>query len=116
MLGKYTPTIEDGVPNFDIPGPDSYIVKAGKDSTYFDLGKQWDSIKDKYNLTDNDMFELFNKPVLGDAVAGGKEIRFSHDPTKREYRRSYLFQEWVYLKEKYGYRRIEKEGTMWIAK
>ncbi|MEI3614489.1 hypothetical protein [Pseudogracilibacillus sp. SO30301A] len=40
------------------------------------------------------MFELFNKPVLDDAVAGGKEIRFSHKPDLLEYEGSYLAQEW----------------------
>lgn len=37
MLGKYTPTIENGIQNWDKAGPDSYIAKAGKDSTYLDL-------------------------------------------------------------------------------
>ena len=62
------------------------------------------------------MFEFFNVPALDDAVKSGKEIRFSHDPTKSEYRRSYLFQEWKYLKENYGFKRLQPEGTIWIAK
>ncbi|MEI3604986.1 hypothetical protein SPD48_04730 [Pseudogracilibacillus sp. SE30717A] len=115
-LGKYTPTIEDGVPNWGLAGPDSYIAKAGKDSTYFDLGDDWSKIQKKYNLTDDDMFDLFNKPVLDDAVAGGKEIRFSHDPRIDEYKTSYLRKEWEYLQEKYGYKTLKKKGEVLIAK
>src|SRR5690625_982573 len=115
-LGKYTPTIENGVPNWGKAGPDSYIAKAGDDSMYFDFGDNWSTIQKKYHLTDDEMFEFFNVPALDDAVKSGKEIRFSHDPTKSEYRRSYLFQEWKYLKENYGFKRLQPEGTIWIAK
>src|SRR5699024_1852391 len=51
MLGKYTPTIENGVENWGKAGPDSYIAKAGKESTYFDLGNDWGKIQNKYHLT-----------------------------------------------------------------
>ena len=50
------------------------------DTTYFSLGNDWDVIKSKYNITDKDMFDLFNVPALDDAIKLGKEIRFSQDP------------------------------------
>ena len=59
---------------------DSYIVKAGDHSMYFDMGSEWRVAQDKLNLSDKEMFEYFNKPVLDDAITAGKEIRFSHNP------------------------------------
>ena len=50
------------------------------DTTYFSLGNDWAVIKSKYNITDDDMFDLFNVPALDDAAKAGKEIRFSHGP------------------------------------
>ena len=72
-------------------------MRAGKNSSYFDLGNEWNVIQDRYGFTDSDMFEYFNKPALDDALAAGKTIRFSHDP--REFRRHALGDEWDYLKE-----------------
>jgi hypothetical protein len=83
-MGKYT------------EGADSYITMAGDDSLYFSLGDQWGVIKQKYGLTDKDMFEYFNKPVLKDAINSGKMIRFSHNPL--EYRTGSLALEWDYIK------------------
>jgi len=104
-LGKYT------------TGSDSYIAKAGNDSTYFDLGNEWGNIQKKYNLTDDEMFNYFNKPALDDAVKNGKAIQFSHKPNLQEYKGSYLEQEWNYLKNEYGYSiLIEGEGGIWYAK
>jgi len=115
-LGKYTPSIENGAPNWNKAGPDSYIAKAGKDSTYFDMGKDWDVVKKKYNLTDDDMFELLNVPVLDDAVRSGKEIRFSHKPDLKIYEDTYLVKEWEYLQLKYEFDELTIKGDVWVAK
>lgn len=113
-LGKYTPTVENGIENWAKPGPDSYIAKAGDKSTYFDLGSEWSSIQKRYNLTRDEMFNYFNRPALDDAVRSGKTIQFSHDP--RLYSDSYLADEWKYLKDTYGYKTLIREGDGWIAK
>lgn len=83
-LGKYTEDV------------DSYISKAGKDSSYFDLGSDWGKIQNKYNLSDAEMFEYFNKPALNYAISGGKSIRFSHDPRGAK---GFFGSEWSYIKE-----------------
>lgn len=114
ILGKYTPTVENGVENWAKAGPDSYIAKAGDKSTYFDLGSEWSNIQKRYNLTRDEMFNYFNKPALDDAVKSGKTIQFSHDP--RLYSDSYLADEWKYLKETYGYKTLIRGGDGWIAK
>jgi hypothetical protein len=85
-LGKYS------------EGPDSYITMAGNDSSYFDLGEQWGIIKQKYGLSNKEMFGYFNRPILDDAVSSGRTIRFSHKPT--EYKGSFLAEEREYLKDK----------------
>lgn len=103
MLGKY-----------DGGGPTSYITKAGDDYSYFSLGNDWDKIKAEKNLTDNDMFKLFNEPFLDDAVNSGKTINFSHDP--RLYSDSALGMEWQYLQDNYGYTTLVKNGGVWIAR
>jgi hypothetical protein len=112
-LGKYKPTVKpDGTLDWTIPGNDSYTVMAG-DTTYFSLGNDWDVIKAKYNITDDDMFDLFNVPALDDAVKSGKEIRYSHHP--EQYGDCALLKEWEYLKSEYGFKRLIKEGEFWYA-
>lgn len=71
MLGKY-----------DGGSPTNYINQA-KDNgyAYFDLGDTWDEVKLEFNLTNDDMFELFNAPYLDDAIINNKVFHFSHDPT-----------------------------------
>ena len=114
-LGKYEPTIRpDGTKDYRTPGPGSYIKKAGK-TTYFDLGEYWNKIKEKFHLDDKQMFDAFNKPALDDAVAQGKTIRFSHNPTLEKYKNSALRWEWDYLQEQYGYPEPVKIGEFWYA-
>lgn len=107
-LGKYEPTIRpDGTPDWSTPGPNSYISKAG-DTTYFSLGDDWNKITVEYGLDaeGKEMFKYFNKPALDDAVAQGKTIRFSHDPTLKMYEKSAIRWEWDYLKEHHGYKKV----------
>ena len=114
-LGKYEPTIRpDGKVDYGTPGPGSYIKKAGK-TTYFDLGEYWNKIKEKFHLDDKQMFDAFNKPALDDAVAQGKTIRFSHDPTLKIYEESALRWEWDYLKEQHGYKGLKPKGGYWYG-
>ena len=116
-LGKYEPTIRpDGTPDWSIPGPNSYISKAG-DTTYFSLGDDWNKLTEAYHLDSQgrQMFEAFNKPALDDAVAQGKIIRFSHKPTLEEYKKSALRWEWDYLKEHHGYKGLKPKGGYWYG-
>lgn len=117
VLGKYEGTkLPDGSIDWSTPGPNSYIAKAGKDSMYFDLGAEWNSIKTSQKLSDKDMFDLFNVPALNDAVKGNKIIKFSHDPMLPEYANSMLRDEWNYLKSKFNFTTLTKEGEFWIAR
>ncbi|MEA4923568.1 MAG: hypothetical protein VB031_09520 [Eubacteriaceae bacterium] len=93
-------------------GPNCYITKAG-DTSYFDLGKAYDKIQKKYGLNEDQMFEIFNKPILEDAVREGKTIRFSHDPSKAK-KRTALHKEYNYLKSK-GYDIKVGKGGFWYA-
>ena len=116
-LGKYEPTIRpDGTPDWSTPGPNSYISKAG-DTTYFSLGDDWNKLTEAYHLDSRgeQMFEAFNKPALDDAVAQGKTIRFSHNPTLEEYRKSALRWEWDYLQEQHGYEGLKPKGGYWYG-
>lgn len=103
MLGKY-----------DGGSATSYITKAGKEYSYFDVGGDWQAIMDRQGLTEQQMFDTYNKPFLDDAIRVGKTIHFSHNPNN--YRDSTLGNEWEYLKSRYGYTTIIKEGDVWIAK
>ena len=116
-LGKYEPTIRaDGSQDWSIPGPNSYISKAG-DTTYFSLGDDWNKITAKYGLDaeGKEMFKYFNKPALDDAVAQGKTIRFSHNPKLPQYKEAALRWEWDYLKEHHGYVDVYKKGDFWYG-
>ena len=93
----------------------SYVAKAeATGDTYFSLGTRWEELENTYGLTDKDMFDLFNKTALDDAVAQGKTIRFSQDPT--EWSGTALGDEWNYLKDKYKYTRLKQIGDYWYAK
>ncbi|MCL2676688.1 MAG: hypothetical protein FWF14_02320 [Streptococcaceae bacterium] len=105
MLGKYS---DGGI---------SYVKEAnGTSSNYFDLGSEWNEVKSQYNLTDKDMFELFNKPALDNAISTGKKIEFSHNPIN--YPDSALEEEWKYLKSRLNLtdKNIMKEGGKWYVK
>lgn len=91
MLGKY-----------DNGGPTSYInqaTKNGRNYSYFDTGNDYNTIKTQYGYSDSDMFELFNKPFLDDAISQGKTFHFSHNPVNDT---GALGQEFAYLQE-HGY-------------
>ena len=87
-LGRYT------------HGKDSYIQRAGTNSSYFDLGNDWKALKTNYNLTDQELFELFNVVALEEALIKGKTLRFSHNPLDDSNRKTFLFQEWKYIKKR----------------
>lgn len=108
-LGKYFTDSDGNV----LPKAYTEMAKQTGD-TYFDLGSKWDEIKKAYNLTDNEMFELFNVSALDDAVSKGKTIRFSQDP--RAYGDCALKNEWEYLKNKYNYKQLKQIGDYWYAK
>jgi hypothetical protein len=103
-LGKYT------------NGLDSYIAKAGGNSSYFDMGSNFDKVMKEYDLSYDEMFEYFNKPVLNDAISSGKTIRFSHDP--RLYETGFIVDEWEYIKStlKLTDTDLVFEGGFWIVK
>ena len=116
-LGKYEPTIRpDGTKDYRTPGPGSYNVLAEADGTsYFDMGKFWNEIQEEHQLNNRQMFEAFNKSALDDAVAQGKTIRFSHNPTLEEYKNSALRWEWDYLQEQHGYKGLKPKGGYWYG-
>lgn len=79
--------------------PSNYIERAG-DTTYFDLGQDWEIQTKEYWLDrrGRQMFKLYNRPAIDDAITSGKQLRFSHDP--RKYHDCALEWEWNYIKNK----------------
>ena len=102
-LGKYT------------NGQDSYIVKAGDNSSYFDMGDEWNAVRKRYNLSYEEMFEYFNKPALKVAIDKGKSVQFSHNPINDD---GFLGMEWDYIKERLNIsdESLIEEGGMWYVK
>lgn len=95
---------------------DNYINKAkSTGDMYFNMGKDWDRIKKMYGITDDDMFKLFNEPVLDDAVKLGKTIRFSQNPEDYP-KKDAIYQEYDYLKNKYHYELISKKDGYWYIR
>ncbi|WP_055733291.1 RHS repeat domain-containing protein [Agarivorans gilvus] len=114
VLGKYRPTVRNGVKDWSTPGPDSYVVIARtENATYFDLGAEWDSIVSEYNMSPDDMFEAFNIPILDYAVSSGKQIKFTHDPRTEG---GFLEQEWEYLQNTHSFKRLKEIKGVWYAK
>ena len=114
-LGRFTPTVENGIEDWSKPGPDSYIAKARK-SSYFDLGSDYKVIQKKYGLTDSEMFDYFNKPALDEAILKGKTIRFSHNPLECE--KGAIVDEWEYIKSALGKTdsNLIKIGDYWYVR
>ena len=97
-------------------GANSYIARAGKDSTYFDMGNKWNTVKQKYNLSNKEMFDYFNKPALDDAINSGKALRFSHNPV--DFPDTFLFEEWKYIKKVLGVtdNNLIQKGGFWYVR
>ena len=114
-LGKFTPTVENGIEDWSKPGPDSYIVKAGKTS-YFNLGSEYKVIQMKYGLKDPEMFDYLNKPALDEAISKSKTIRFSHNPL--DYEKGAIVDEWEYIKSALGKTdsNLIKIGDYWYVR
>ena len=97
-LGRYTPMIKNGVKDWSRPGADSYIARAGKNSSYFDLGSEYNRIQNQYYLSSKEMFDYINRPAIDDAMKSRKTLRFSHNPL--DYDTGALLEEWNYIKRK----------------
>lgn len=70
MLGKY-----------DGGSLTNYINQAKNlGYKYFDLGEDWGTVQQKYNLTNSDMFKLFNESFLDDGINSGSTFHFSQNP------------------------------------
>jgi hypothetical protein len=125
-LDEYKVLIESSVINPDADsmtlgqygdgGANSYIARAGKDSTYFDMGNKWNAVKQKYNLSNKEMFDYFNKPALDDAINIGKALRFSHNPV--DFPDTFLFEEWKYIKKVLGVadNNLIQDGGFWYVR
>lgn len=69
MLGKYL----DG-------GNQSYIARAGKDHTYFDMGtEKWKEAESLVNKNSDEMWRI-NKQFIDEQKALNKEFYFSYEP------------------------------------
>ena len=68
----------------------------------------------KYGLTNQEMFEFFNKPVLQDAITYKKAIRFSHNPVNDD---GFLGMEWEFIKSILNItdKNLVKIGDMWYV-
>ncbi len=85
MLGKYL----NG-------GPNSYIQRAGKDHTFFDLGTtKWKEAEALVNKNADEMWKI-NKKFIDEQKALNKEFYFSQEPWKAQ-SHEYLSKEAEYL-------------------
>lgn len=117
LLGKFRPAVENGVVDWTIPGPDSYNVLAGNEYMYFDMGSEnWTMMTDNYDLSDDEMFEYFNKPFVENAIKEGKEIVMSHNPL--DFPGSFLADEWTLIKEMLNLddSALVRKGDFWYVK
>jgi len=97
-------------------GSASYIARAGTDSSYFDMGPNWQRVKEKYGMSDKDVFRLFNARAIDEEIAKGKAVRFSHNPLENE--GSLLYEEWEHVKSVLGKTDADLyyEGGFWYVK
>lgn len=117
-FGKYDVERDSitGKPILDADGnairlPSNYIERAG-DTTYFDLGKDWEIQTNEYWLDHRgkQLFNYYNRPAIDEAINSGKQLRFSHDP--RKYHDCALEWEWNYIKDKMNISEIEVDDVL----
>ena len=117
-FGKYDVERDSitGKPILDADGnairlPSNYIERAG-DTTYFDLGKDWEIQTNEYWLDHRgkQLFNYYNRPAIDDAINSGKQLRFSHDPRKSH--DCALEWEWNYIKNKMNISEIEVDDVI----
>ena len=99
IVGRYIPTIENGVENWSKPSSESYNVIASKlNAMHFDLGEEFLAFQNEFNLSNEQMFNYFNINGINEAFTLNKKIVFTHDP--REYNTGALVAEWEYIKKR----------------
>ncbi|NYJ21052.1 hypothetical protein HNR05_002843 [Leifsonia psychrotolerans] len=86
-LGKFVPK-----------GPASYEQIAGKaGDAHFSLDpSKWAETQKKFDLTNNEMYELLNKPFLNEIIEKKLPVRFTHDPNAQK--GTSLYKELQYLR------------------
>ncbi len=110
---------------FDGPNdPASYQnVARTEGHAHFSLeDSHWSGVRDAYNLTDSDMFDLFNKPFLDEIGSRNMNIKFTHDPLP-DFRKldpatgkgTALAREYQWVEQSPLYGRADST-TDWIAK
>ncbi|MBQ8678975.1 MAG: hypothetical protein IJ530_04345 [Treponema sp.] len=100
--------------------PSNYIEKAG-DTTYFDLGNDWEIQTKEYRLDHRgkQLFNYYNRPAIDDAINNGKQLRFCHDPRKNH--NCALEWEWEHIKNKMNIDdadkalRLKKDGFWYVT-
>ena len=84
-----------------------------------DLGLFFSRTKLRTKLDTIQMFKLYNRPAIDDAITSGKQLRFSHDP--RKYHDCALEWEWNYIKNKLNIDdadkalRLKKDGFWYVT-
>lgn len=68
-------------------GKKSYTAVAeAEGARHFNLGADgWARAKNELSLTDDEMFEMFNRPFLAETIARADSVRFTVDPRKYEH-------------------------------
>lgn len=102
---------------FKVDGTMSYLEHAeSMGARHFNLGDNWGDLqKELGDLTNKQMFELFNKPFLEEALARSSQSKtsfvFSHDPRATAYESEALRAEYDLLYDR-GYRMNDTEKSM----
>jgi len=98
---------EDGAPT-------SYVNKAGKEYTYFDMGDEWNKAEALVNKSRDEMWRI-NKQFIDEQyrTTPKKEFWFSHDPFSPTINQ-YFSDEVLYLID-LGMKDFEKVGDLWRA-
>ena len=100
MLGRFIEGSEDSYER---------VAERSK-ASYFSMD-DWHDIQVAYKLSNDDMYDAFNRPFLEDAVANGKTVQFTPDPPVKG---SSLEKEWnfmIKLEEAGAYRFFEASKT-----
>jgi hypothetical protein len=92
--------------------PTSYVSKAGKDYTCFDMGNEWDDIKALVNGSNDEMWRI-NKQFIDEQYKLGKEFWSSHNPFSPGNEQIFA-REITYLID-LGVKDFEKTGDLWRA-
>ncbi len=89
-------------------------IENEKNTSFIDMEVIYNAQK-KFDLTNEETFDMFIAPALDDAERQGKEFKFPFIPNLPIDEEGNYSREWQYLRDNYGYTSFHQEDVgIWV--